>query len=806
MRTIEIDRLVLEPEEGLLLGNGDLSVSIYQKPGQLVWRFGKNDVWDRRLDTSDDPEPAHIDELVRGIRDEGWVSKRYTADDRAAGRATKGEPADPQRMKELTQGPPAYASRPYPCPKPVGELTVPLPKDQIDQKLSQKVLVEKGEAEIVLTWESGLTYRFTCFVPPHTNALVVRWQVENLTDAARSFARAPVRFVLYRRADPDVEAFACEHQIRTGYWMWEGSIRSPKVTPLPPPAVRKIDGRTAIEQVFHPDVEYLDGFRYALVPFVTELEIEPQEPFSKGDAVVHVRRKQDVPEGWLAIVVPTSTDDGGLEAELGRVAGALADDPAGTMAQWQRDTREAAEAFWSRSAVEIDDPVLEKLWVGTLHARRCAYGPDAVAPGLAFPSTVHDYSLWHGDYHTNYNYQQPFWGNLASNHVELADSFFVGMKHMVEAGREFARKYWNSRGTYIHLVGYPFPYYADPYGTGGICRMSYMTGWVASYWWWRYLYTQDEEWLRAEAYPVIRDAALFYTDTLEKYDDGLYHVFPSPQGESHFTGKVEDYTDRPQVIRHAAYCLRYAIRAAEILDADADLRAQWAEIVEHLAPPAGVDLSGLSEAELRRHAMNFPEFCRPDGVGLPEDVRRLMQTGEVTGHWAGGTGGIPRPWTACIREGLVDPDAAIGGIREVVRREMQVNGVCRGMGTDDMGRVGLYVEGTGMLMPLVEMMLQSWDGCIRVFPAWPKGVDAAFRTLRAEGAFLVSAAQKNGRLPSVTIESEAGGRCRVARPWPGSVEVVDQDGRSVDATAEPDGVLSFETDPGRRYHVRPVGA
>ena len=50
MHTIELDHLVLDPEEGLLLGNGDLSVSIYQKPGRLVWRFGKNDVWDRRLD------------------------------------------------------------------------------------------------------------------------------------------------------------------------------------------------------------------------------------------------------------------------------------------------------------------------------------------------------------------------------------------------------------------------------------------------------------------------------------------------------------------------------------------------------------------------------------------------------------------------------------------------------------------------------------------------------------------------------------------------------------------------------------
>ena len=56
---IEINKLILVPEEGLLLGNGDLSVSIYQTVNAIIWRFGKSDVWDRRHDTRDDPEPAH---------------------------------------------------------------------------------------------------------------------------------------------------------------------------------------------------------------------------------------------------------------------------------------------------------------------------------------------------------------------------------------------------------------------------------------------------------------------------------------------------------------------------------------------------------------------------------------------------------------------------------------------------------------------------------------------------------------------------------------------------------------------------
>ncbi len=143
--TIDIDHLVLEPEEGLLLGNGDLSVSIYQKSGQIVWRFGKNEVWDRRMDLADCPRPAHIDEIRRGILDEGWVTSSYVE---GKGEAIRGEISDPRRMKELTNGYPAYARRPYPCPKPVGELVANLPLDQSGLRISQRLNIVEACVQI----------------------------------------------------------------------------------------------------------------------------------------------------------------------------------------------------------------------------------------------------------------------------------------------------------------------------------------------------------------------------------------------------------------------------------------------------------------------------------------------------------------------------------------------------------------------------------------------------------------------------------------------------------------------------------
>ena len=74
---VELHERALTPDDGLLLGNGDLSVSVYQTVDRIIWRFGKGDVWDRRLDLTDDPKPAHIDEIAHGIAEEGWKCPPY---------------------------------------------------------------------------------------------------------------------------------------------------------------------------------------------------------------------------------------------------------------------------------------------------------------------------------------------------------------------------------------------------------------------------------------------------------------------------------------------------------------------------------------------------------------------------------------------------------------------------------------------------------------------------------------------------------------------------------------------------------
>ena len=81
------------------------------------------------------------------------------------------------------------------------------------------------------------------------------------------------------------------------------------------------------------------------------------------------------------------------------------------------------------------------------------------------------------------------------------------------------------------------------------------------------------------------------------------------------------------------------------------------------------------------------------------------------------------------------------------------------------GRCGGWTETLSAMAPLQEMLLQSWDGAIRLFPWWPLDRAVGFRNWRAQGAFLVDAACEGGRVTRFTIRSEKGEDCLVHGDW-----------------------------------------
>jgi hypothetical protein len=806
MHYTQIEERTLYPEDGLMLGNGDLSVSVYQTADRIIWRFGKGDVWDRRLDLSDNPRPAHIEEVARGIRDERWACPPYGGPVEALSGTD-----NPERMRELCQGsPPSYKRRPYPCPKPVGELSLHLPPDLQGMRITQRLCIEEATVTITCSWPVGVTVTTTCFVHPVRNVFVVHWRMEGWVEGIGFHSDLPpMRFSLYRWADPALEDFAARAYGESHHHMYSKPSIHPSVTPLPTPGLREQDGAWIIEQAFHPEPTFPNGFRYWMVAAASAAEVEPVAYNRKVAARIFLNPPLPARDGWVAVAVNTTRDAGGVDTALATMS-ALRDDAESVLAQWEVENREAASEFWKRSSVTLGDALLENLWYETLHARRCAYRQDAIPPGLFLPSSVPDYQHWHGDYHTNYNIQSPFWGDFAANQVEMGESYFVAMDFFRQIGRKIARDYYNCRGVFYQLAGFPIVAEDDPLGVVPMGRMAYMTGWATHMYWWRWRHTMDIDWLREVGYPALRESALFYADFLQEWHDGLFHLFPSNQFEDGFTGDPQHYTDRQENMQHVRYSLWVAIQAAEILSEDADLVALWRDRLTRCAGDDGGEPVNLDDPTQTYRMQCAPEF-RADYAFTPRLLRGQGRSPEEDPWPAPGDdeydwyfGHAPLFYMQYVRLGGYQADRGdFDRFRRLIARWRHGNGLIWAMTVGAYGHCGGWTESLGVCAPLQEMLLQSWDGSIRLFPAWPKHVEARFTTLRAEGAFLVSAAWKQGTVQSVQITSERGTPCRLHTPWP-EIVITDAEGNIVPTTREEGDIVCFETQPGGDYEGSPT--
>lgn len=118
----------------------------------------------------------------------------------------------------------------------------------------------------------------------------------------------------------------------------------------------------------------------------------------------------------------------------------------------------------------------------------------------------------------------------------------------------------------------------------------------------------------------------------------------------------------------------------------------------------------------------------------------------------------------------------------------------------------MSIEGGPMLQLAVnEMLLQSYSGVIRVFPAVPPQWEGQFR-LHAVARFGVSAARTGGDVLYVVIESMGGEPCRMANPWPGQAVTLHTGTQSWQRVAELTGeMLAFDTQPDSLYLLLPEG-
>ena len=330
-------------------------------------------------------------------------------------------------------------------------------------------------------------------------------------------------------------------------------------------------------------------------------------------------------------------------------------------------------------------------------------------------------------------------------------------------------------------------------------RMAYITGWAMNQYWWRYRYTLDKEWLAVDRLPG--DSRLcpvlhrFHEETGRRAVSRL-----SVESRRRRIHRRPEGLHRPaQAMQYLRSCLRRAILAAEALGVDEELRAVWRERLDHAAGDDGRPPLVLTGLEKECFEANVPEF---GWIGRPYHPQPEKVESRPLPELSWYFGQYPIGVLAGLRGGDFVAERDLPAFRHMVEGWRRPNGLIWGMAVANYGRIGAWTESLGVAAPLQEMMLQSWDGALRIFPAWPKNLDARFETLRAEGAFLVSATWSKGKVTALSLRSEKGSPCKLDSPWSKGVRVTDSNGKEVPVTADRYARPEFATQPGMEYYVR----
>ena len=454
--------------------------------------------------------------------------------------------------------------------------------------------------------------------------------------------------------------------------------------------------------------------------------------------------------------------------------------------------------FWTKSSVEIGDDLLEKAWYGAHYIMACCSRNREFPPGIFGNWLTTDEAYWAGDYHLNYNYQAPWWGVFSSNHVELAEPYDAPMMAFIPRGRESAKTLLGCRGIYYEVgLGPKGLSTADLYH-GQKSNASY----VAVNMIMRYEYTRDLDYARGIAYPFLIEVANFWEDYLE-FENGRYVIYKDAIHEN-----VEDHEDFNPVLSlgFVRMVMKTLLELSGELDLDAGRREKWQHILDHVSEFPTYERGGKTIFRLTESGMEwcdgntlaiqhiFPAGC----IGLDSDPELLevaRNTVAALARWKCGNG-FPTFYTAAARVGH-DPREILEQLHERVEADIFPNLLIF------QGGGGIETCG-GITEAINEMLLQSHEGIIRLFPVWPTERPARFETLRAAGAFLVSAELRGGEVGPVMIESEKGRDCTVQNPWPdkepAAFELEDGKKIPVDIGVTGDR-YTFKTRPGARYVV-----
>ncbi len=399
---------------------------------------------------------------------------------------------------------------------------------------------------------------------------------------------------------------------------------------------------------------------------------------------------------------------------------------------------------------------------------------------------------WASDYHNNINIQEAYWPAEVTNLSECHKPLLNYITETAPASRAMTRKEFgeNHRGWTTRIS-------QNPWGWGGWTMWNIpINAWYALHMWEHYQFTHDKKFLKEQAYPMMKEACLFWEDHLKELgkDGKGFHTadqsadlsqlkglaagtLVAPKGWSHEWGPVEDGVAHDQQLVRDLF--RNTIEAAKVLGTDSAWAKKLQDKLERVAKDKVSPNGYLQEWMIdrpnavsgHRHTSHlfavFPgsEISFAKTPELAEAAKKSLElrgtTGDSRRSWSW-------PWRTALWARFKEGDKAHEMIEGLFTHNMLPNMLTTHPPFQMDGNFS-YPAGVS------EMLLQSHAGQIELLPApcraWP---DGSVRGMKARGNITVSFDWKNGRVTKYELSS----------PTPQKVTVV-VNGKTKEVTTSP---------------------